>query len=159
VGLPYIASISQNFVGGPFTFDQPSQITLSGTSIGTGEPVPIDLPFNYGATFTAFSDLAGFAASASGGISGGTPPGLIDGTLNGWQSAILPEIFDTAYVLGQPGGGGANGIAGLSEQGGLIIEYNYETPAVAAPEPQTIFLMASGLAGLLLLGARRKFAV
>jgi hypothetical protein len=159
MGLPYIATISQNFAGSPFSFS--SQAMIIATSAGLGEGDPIALLFDYGFTFGSLSNLTGFTTT-SGGISGGTtslPPVLIDGTLNGWESSILPLIIEIPYVTASVTGGAEPVIPDLSENGALIVQYNYETPTpVSTPEPRTLSLMACGLAGLL-LASRRKFAV
>ncbi len=154
---PYVATISQNFAGSPFTFFSPSQTMVFGTSLGLGETDPIALPFDYGFTFDSFSNLTGFTTT-SGSIDGGSSPGLIDGTLNGWQSSILPITIETAVVTGSVEGGAISVIPDLSEDGAVIVQYNYDTsPPAATPEPGTLSLIACGLAGLL-LPARRKFA-
>lgn len=153
---PYSVTITQNFTGGPFTFFLPAQATLSGTSTGTGDNIPITLPFNYGFTFDQFSNLTGFA-TGSGSISGGTSPGLIDGTLNGWESSIPLLLFENTLVLEQQSFGVSPSVPPI-EQGGLIVQYSYETPPVSTPEPGSLPLLASALAGLCLV-ARRKRSV
>lgn len=153
VGLPYSVTITQNFMGGPFTFLGGAQVTLSGTSTGTGEVIPITVPFSYGFTFNPFSNLTGFA-TGSGTISGGIPPILFTGTLNGWEPPLPLPLFENTFVSNQQSGG-VFPSAPPSEEAGVIVEYNYETAPVSTPEPGTLSLLAAGLAGLCLAARRR----
>jgi len=152
--ISYLFSVaaSQSFTGlggqGFTTLAAPAPFIGAALSDGTGAAVSVPIPFAYGFTLTAGSDLAGGTPSSQGGF--------IDGKRSDFIG-ILPiqEVITESAMFWT----GTLPVAILvaSADGNAQITYDYTPPApvvAAVPEPASLGMFGAGL--LAFIGLRRR---
>src|SRR5258707_212380 len=143
---PYELSLDQNFFGllpGFFSFGTDANFIFSGV-----DPTIVE-NYIYTFTFNASTDLLGFVVPDTLSSGSGTlvPPGFVDGKLSNFLPSIVAfNEIDESLKVGTLSGAT---LGSLSDQGGLIILYNYTPPL---PEPSSLLLLASGLSALIFRG-------
>jgi MYXO-CTERM domain-containing protein len=154
----YRVQVDQDFSGlGGYFFDfgTPARFFLDGLTSGTGEVFALSRPFSYGFTFTATTDLSGFAIPSSSGPD--QPPAQVNGLRGDFLEALASpnQILLTHEAIGVPLTGPTPTVTSWISAGGMIIEYRYTpAPVVSVPEPGMLALL--GLAGLAAMRRRRQ---
>lgn len=144
-------SVSQEFFGVGtqfFDFDGIAIFHLPGAPIDPQTFLPIPTPFarsfSYTFTFDQTTDLLGFVFPSTTGVD--VPPTSISGLTSSFVEPAVPiNEIGAIHALTE--------VENLQAPGSLIFQYNY-TPI---PEPGTLLLLGSGLAGLAGFGRKRLF--
>lgn len=147
------ATVTQSFVpiginNRGFEFATPAQYLFNSVASGAGEPVSFSTPFSYDFSFTAITDLIGFAIP---GFSGPTiPPTSVIGTRGDFLDLAPPLDGEEIQILTQSQIGSLTGLLGgvVTVGGSVLVTYVYTPPVVDVAEPATLALFGLGTLGL-----------